>query len=186
MIDRALLVFVVAAGMMLVALGAAWRTDIRPAPASELRIDVDIYAGLLTPHVEPKSSPADRKRAEAKLCLALNAYHEARGEAFSGQVAVGQVALRRAGLDHRHVCAEIYKAGQFSWTASRHRGAALPAGEAWSWALHAADMALAWADRGVGPDHSNGATFYHATSVTPYWTRGLELVASIDKHRFYR
>src|SRR3990167_5529185 len=61
------------------------------------RVEIEIWAGLSTPHREPKPSLEDRKRAEAKACLALNAYHEARGEGWAGQVAVGQVALRRGG-----------------------------------------------------------------------------------------
>ena len=157
-----------------------------PAPDPEPQIEVDVWAGLSTPHREPKPSLEGHKRAEAKTCLALNAFHEARGEAFRGQVAVGQVALRRAGLDYRHVCTEVYRQGQFSWTADRPRHAALPSGDAWQWALAAADTALAWAERGVGEDYSRGATYFHARSITPYWTRGLELVAVIDNHRFYR
>lgn len=173
-------------GALLIALFFGCRPASVTTDTLSTLVTVDVWAGLSTPHREPKPSPEDRKRAEARTCLALNAYHEARGEAFVGMVAVGQVALRRAGLDPRHVCREIYRPGQFSWTAQRPRGAPLPSGEAWQWSLAAADTALAWAERGEGPDHSQGATYYHATSVKPYWTRGLELVASIDKHRFYR
>jgi spore germination cell wall hydrolase CwlJ-like protein len=159
-----------------------WAPIVKPTPAPEVRIDVDVWAGLVTP------ARADRnpKWEEAKVCLALNAYYEARGESYEGQVAVGQVALRRAGLDYRRVCAEIYKPGQFSWTAHRARASALPSGEAWQWALAAGTAALVWAARGEGEDHSRGATYYHAAHVTPYWTRGLELVAVIDQHLFYR
>jgi spore germination cell wall hydrolase CwlJ-like protein len=153
-----------------------------PVPVPEVRVEVDVWAGLNTPAVI-RHNP---RWEEARVCLALNAYHEARGESFDGQVAVGQVALRRAGLDYRHVCGEIYRPGQFSWTSDRPRGSHLPSDPAWSWAVAAGDAALRWATTGEGADHSQGATFYHARSVTPYWTRGLERVAVIDQHLFYR
>jgi spore germination cell wall hydrolase CwlJ-like protein len=144
--------------------------------------DIDFWAGLSTPVRAEKPT----KRDEAKLCLALNAYHEARGEGFAGQVAVGQVALRRAGLDYLRVCHEIYKPNQFSWTTTKRSGIR-PTGDAWSWSLAAAEESLRWAARPEKfPDYSNHATYYHATSVNPYWTRGLELVAMIGDHRFYR
>jgi spore germination cell wall hydrolase CwlJ-like protein len=160
---------------------AALRTEL-----AKVMGDVDIFAGLATAPATGRPTVNDRKRAEARVCLALNAYHEARGEAWEGQVAVGQVALRRAGLDPLRVCREIYRPEQFSWTTGRPHGGPLPTGPAWSWAVAAADAALAWADRGEGPDHSRGATYFHARTVTPYWTRGLELVAVLDNHRFYR
>ena len=145
--------------------------------------DVDTWAGLSVAVRAEKPGPRDA----AKTCLALNAYHEARGEGWAGQVAVGQVALRRAGLDFNHVCKEIFRPGQFSWTVERPRHGALPAGVAWQWALAAAEEALQWAAHPEArTDYSNRATYFHATSVRPYWTRGLELVAMIGEHRFYR
>ena len=144
--------------------------------------DVDFYAGLATP-VRVDRNP---KWEEAKTCLALNAYYEARGESYEGQVAVGQVALRRAGLDYRYVCGEIYKPGQFSWTGERSRYGALPKGDTWQWALAAANDALDWGATGRGVDYSRGATYFHARRVSPYWTRGLEQVAIVGDHLFYR
>jgi spore germination cell wall hydrolase CwlJ-like protein len=145
--------------------------------------DVDVYAGLSVPVRSEKRTARD----EAKQCVALNAFYEARGEGWAGQVAVGQVAMRRAGLDYHHVCKEIYRPGQFSWTAERPRHGALPSGETWQWALAAAEQALVWAAHPEAhPDYSAKATYFHNTSVTPYWTRGLELVAMIGEHRFYR
>jgi N-acetylmuramoyl-L-alanine amidase len=59
----------------------------------------------------------------ALLCLALNVYHEARGETVEGQVAVAMVTMNRAGWDTRNVCPTVYKPRQFSWT---HRDAQPP------------------------------------------------------------
>ena len=143
--------------------------------------DVDVWSGLSTPVKHERAGP----REAAKHCLALNAYHEARGEGFPGQVAVNQVALRRAGLDFKRVCAEIYKPGQFSWTSTK--SGTRPTGAAWSWAMAAAEESLKWAAHPEKfNDYSHKATYFHATNVNPYWNRGLELVAMIGEHRFYR
>lgn len=124
----------------------------------------------------------------ALMCLALNAYHEARGEPFDGQVAVGQVALRRARMVPGRVCAEIYRPGQFSWTDTRPRGSALPhrSDPAWLRAQQAARVALLWSMGAPQPDYSGGATHYHAAHVRPYWTRDAVLVAEAGAHRFWR
>lgn len=125
----------------------------------------------------------------ALLCLALNAYYEARGEPIEGQIAVGQVAIRRAGGDLSRVCREIYRPHQFSWTATRPRGSALPhrADPAWVRARHAARVAALWAMGAPGlHDYSAGATHYHADHVRPYWARRLDRVASVGAHHFYR
>lgn len=123
----------------------------------------------------------------ALVCLALNAYHEARGEPFDGQVAVGQVALRRAGHDPARVCREIYRPNQFSWTATRPRGSALPhrADPAWLRAKQAARVALLWAMGAPLPDYSGGATHYHAAHVRPHWAKSMDQVAVIGDHLFY-
>ena len=134
-------VLVTSAVMALVAAGAIWAVLSAPlTPPAAVDVskemgDVDTWAGLSVAVRAEKPGPRDA----AKTCLALNAYHEARGEGWAGQVAVGQVALRRAGLDFNHVCKEIYRPGQFSWTAERPRHGALPAGVAWQWALAAAE-----------------------------------------------
>lgn len=123
----------------------------------------------------------------ALMCLSLNAYYEARGEPFEGQIAVSQVALRRAGGDLRRVCGEIYRPAQFSWTATRPRGSKLPrrADPAWVRAQQAARVAVLWSFGAPLPDYSAGATHYHARSVNPFWTKGKTLVAELGEHRFY-
>lgn len=124
----------------------------------------------------------------ALLCLSLNAFHEARGEPFEGQVAVGQVAIRRAGGDLSKVCREIYRPHQFSWTTTRPRGSALPHrnNPAWIRAQHAAKVAALGAMGAPVPDYSGGATHYHADHVRPYWAKGMTQVAEVGDHVFYR
>lgn len=120
--------------------------------------------------------------AATLLCLALNVYHEARGEPFAGQMAVAQVTLRRAQFDERKVCKVVVAPRQFSWTNKRQPKPTERA--AWGRAVLAAKKALLWA-KGVGPDHSNGATHFHARYVKPYWSRVGTRVAVIGGHYFY-
>lgn len=124
----------------------------------------------------------------ALLCLTLNAYHEARGELFEGQVAVNQVAMRRAGYDQRKVCRVIYAPGQFSWTAIYPRGKGVPKvkGPEWRRAELAARLSIAWAFGDLKiPDYSKDADHYHSVRVRPSWTRCARLTTQIDRHRFY-
>ena len=118
----------------------------------------------------------------ALLVIALNSYHEARGEPFHGQVAVAQVVLRRAGHDLRKVCRVVYAFRQFSWTQARPP---VNDARAWAEAVRAAKVAMLWS-HGAGRDYSAGATHYHTRAVCPGWSVGMERVATIGEHEFYR
>lgn len=162
------------------------RTTETPAPSkpvvSIMDPTIDTWAGMSTPARPHKPSA----REQAKTCLALNIYHEARGEPYEGQVAVAQVSLRRAGMDYRRACAEVYRPGQFSWTAERELHGKLPTGNAWWWATAAAEQALRWSATGEGHDFSRGATHYAHKAVDNYWTRVYTPVAQVGDHVFYR
>jgi len=43
-----------------------------------------------------------------------------------------------------------------------------------------------YAANGTIKDFTHGATFYHATSVSPIWRHDFKLVAVIGNHKFYR
>ena len=128
----------------------------------------------------------------AALCLALNIYHESRGESLTGQHAVAQVTMNRAGRDPKNVCEVVTKPKQFSWTMSLTKktktGVALkkdglPKDEkAWSMARQIASLTL----KGQVQDFTRGATFYHAKRVRPQWSKAMTLVATYGAHRFYR
>ena len=51
-------------------------------------------------------------------CLAMNIYHESRGERLEGQIAVAQVTINR--MEHTKwpstICEVVYQPKQFSWT----------------------------------------------------------------------
>lgn len=129
----------------------------------------------------------------ALLCLALNVYHEARGEMIPGQYAVAQVTLNRANGDQNKVCETVVAKNQFSWTkqmlarkdAKRYvlKKQGLPRdANAWALAKHIARYTLE--HRPI--DGTNGATHYHTTQVRPVWRTSLKYVKRIGRHVFYR
>ena len=122
-------------------------------------------------------------------CLAQNIYFEARGEPMVGKVAVGHVVLNRAADRRfpRNVCSVIRKGGykrlhrrQFSWwcdgRSDRPRYMA-----AWKESLKVAKQIK----KGEINDPTNGALWYHATSVKPVWSKKLVRYTQIGAHIFY-
>ena len=123
------------------------------------------------------------QRAEVH-CLALNIYHEARGETFEGMLAVAAVTLNR--VRHKRfpdgVCEVVWQPRQFSWT---HDGKTdRPHNQkAWERALRIAKAtyAMGYIDT-VGK-----AIYFHAEyGRAPYWSRGFEKVRKIGRHIFYK
>jgi N-acetylmuramoyl-L-alanine amidase len=126
--------------------------------------------------------------ATALMCLAMNIYHEARGEPIMGQYAVALVTLNRAEAHGTKVCTEVLKSKQFSWTEKLvHKRTVVKAGapsdpDAWKKALIIARVSLA----GRMPDFTHGAMFYHERRVHPKWRMAMEPTKSIGNHVFYR
>jgi len=131
--------------------------------------------------------------ATAAMCLALNIYHESRGEDLAGQHAVAQVTMNRADRDPKNICEVVTKRKQFSWTTGmlkhgKHGVVTLkkngvPQDEkAWATAKVIAGLTL----RGQVSDFTRGATFYHAHGVRPFWSTEYKLVMVLGQHRFYR
>lgn len=141
----------------------------------------------------------------ALLCLALNVYHEARGESFKGQVAVADVTMNRSYKTGESVCQIVSAYKQFSWL----NGSFTPIwkwdkghkvvvdqrldpnwikkstpdeSEEWENAKLAAHMALYH----MIPDVTHGSTYYHAVYVNPKWKHEKVRVAEIGQHIFYR
>ena len=123
----------------------------------------------------------------ALLCMALNVYHEARGESIAGQIAVAQVTMNRAGQE-QNVCNVVLEPNQFSWTRKLVKGKrvtkrGMPTDmEAWNHALTISQVVLT----GVIPDFIGGAKFYHEKTHRPSWRRQMTMIASIGNHTFYR
>jgi N-acetylmuramoyl-L-alanine amidase len=124
----------------------------------------------------------------AILCLALNVYHEARGESDEGQQAVAQVTLERAEWKVENVCEVVFAPRQFSWTNGLRAGRVSPdrlmpnEETAWKDALFVAHLAL-----GGKLEHPlpQGSKHYHRADVRPVWRHGLTPFGVIGSHIFY-
>ena len=124
-------------------------------------------------------------------CLALNIYHEARGEPDAGKYAVASVTLNRVASKHypKTVCKVVYQkrwdylrkryVSAFSWT---ELDAPFSTDEkAWQKAAQIAEEVY------NNPESQNlkTALFYHARHIQPSWARKKAKVAKIGRHIFY-
>jgi len=127
--------------------------------------------------------------AEEIGCLALNIYFEARGEPELGKIAVAYVVLNRV-ADRRFpstVCDVVRQGGeqklhscQFSWWCD---GLSDKPRDAQSWQkVRAVARKVYW---GFPPDPTDGALWYHADSVSPYWGKAFNRGPKIGQHVFY-
>lgn len=153
-----------------------------------------------------KSAKADELvdllESEAIQCLAKAIYHESKSEGYTGQLAVGMVVLNRTQSKHYPgtVCGVVYQgkmgttqngknkklsACQFSWACDGLPDVPKP-GRLWDNAQAVAHTVYAMYRQGF--DITKGATHFHATHVTPAWTRDRSItrVGQIDRHIFYR
>ncbi len=129
---------------------------------------------------------------ENLTCLALNVYHEARGEPLAGQYAVAEVTMNRvaSGRFSRTVCGVVYQknwdllrrryVGAFSWTEFDQLAA--PKGPQWERAQEVAEAVYA----GRHAPELRGVLYYHAAEVQPSWSAEKTRVAKIGNHIFYR
>ena len=115
-------------------------------------------------------------------CLALNVYHEARGESEAGKFAVAAVTMNRVASRRfpDTVCAVVWQRGQFSWTEDGRPDTPYEQG-AWREAVKVASLVY----KSGRPSNVGAATYYHARNVTPGWARGETPVAKVGRHIFY-
>lgn len=135
-------------------------------------------------------------------CLALNVYHEARGESIDGQVAVSQVVMNRVNSKRfpNSICEVVYQ-GQVSTWYMETKGEVVPLRDrcqfswwcdgrsdaprdmrAWGQALTVAASVM----RNEYPDIVQGAMWYHANYVNPGWRHSMVKIAVVGDHQFYR
>ena len=130
------------------------------------------------------SVPARSLSQQELQCLALNVFHEARGESLAGQVGVAQVTLNRVKQQHRGkntLCSVVFDPKQFSWTdkagKSRH-----PTGNAWKKAQHVAHQV----SLGLRIHGLQDVLYFHQRSYRPRWNQRMQLVLVINNHFFWR
>lgn len=126
------------------------------------------------------------------VCLALNVYHEARGEPTAGQYAVAEVTMNRVASSRypNTVCKVVYEK---NWDYIRHRYVAafswtefdsVPKPEKRMW-QQAWDVAnVVYFNRHASK--LQGVLLYHARHIRPSWARGRKPVARIGRHVFYK
>jgi len=135
--------------------------------------------------------PEVEKRKQIK-CLALNIYHEARGERTAGQYAVAEVTMNRVASKHypNTICEVVYQGGwdkhykryvgAFSWTELELDSE--PEHKMWEKAKKVAEDVYA----GNYKSNVNGALFYHARHIKkPHWAKRKRVAARIGRHIFY-
>jgi spore germination cell wall hydrolase CwlJ-like protein len=123
-------------------------------------------------------------------CLAEAIYFEARGESDSGQRAVAQVVVNRAGSDiyPKSICGVVYQnknkrnACQFSFACD---GKPEVKTETAAW-LKAKRIAEEITSGTMQTATLRTATHYHATYVTPSWAKKMTRLSTIGHHVFYR
>lgn len=117
--------------------------------------------------------------------LAMNIYHEARGETLEGMFAVGAVTLNRVASSKYPNTIEgvVKQRNQFSWYWDGKSDSVLEP-KAWSTAKSVAKILLANDNLRIRKK-LDGVLFYHAVYVRPAWSRKVDRVATIGNHIFY-
>lgn len=117
--------------------------------------------------------------------LALNIYHESRGETIEGMLAVGVVTLNRVNSPlYPNTIEKVVKQNrQFSWYQDGRSNIPYDV-TAWNTAKHIAEILLTNNNLKIKKKLS-GVCHYHATSVRPMWAKHMDKVDVIGNHIFY-
>jgi len=125
----------------------------------------------------------------ATICLAMNIYHESRGEPLIGQYAVAHVTMNRVESEKHpnDVCGVVFKKGAFHWTADK-RSVEIAAKkmkkqlelESWSMSVLIAKNVLA----GRSKDITRGALFFNEKSMGRRFKTNVPTL-KISSHIFY-
>ncbi len=143
--------------------------------------------------MENRPAALDAQRRDGEIhCLALNVYHEARGEPKAGQYAVAEVTMNRVASRRfpDTVCEVVYEkrwdrirkrhVGAFSWT--ELEAVSTSDEKAWKRAMEVAEDAY----YAKAAQRMSGALFYHARHIRPSWARKKVRIARVGRHIFYK
>ena len=131
-------------------------------------------------------------------CLAMNVYHESRGESLAGKSAVAHVTLNRVESERypSSICEVVYQAKtndrgfplrnqcQFSWYCDgRSDEISLEELDSWKISVEIALQAM----MGLTIDPTSGATHYfNPKKASPSWVTSFERTAVLGEHEFYK
>ena len=140
-------------------------------------------------------------------CMAKNIFFEAGNQELAGKIAVAHVVINRVESDRypNTICGVIYDAQvskwhkentgkivplrdrcQFSWYCDGQPDV-IPPGTSWENALAVAEeIGTNFYNDELGVDITDGAMYYHATYVKPYWAKSMTRIARIGDHIFYK
>ena len=172
---------------------------------------IQIVLGMSSPtYMEGYLYPAVDIEGEF-YCLAINAYHEARGESFDEKIATSQVVLNRvASLRYPDLICDVITQGpireswktkkdpalgpddriyyptrnrcQFSWYCDG-RSDSVNNLDGWEDSVIAAYIVY----MGFGEDRVDGATHYYAHDKGhPNWSKNMLVTAKLDGHTYMR
>lgn len=126
---------------------------------------------------------------ESLFWLAMNAYHEARGEAFDGIKAVCHVVLNRARLRKKTVKEIVLQPWQFSWA----NNGARPAVKDYDAFANCLSAAIAVCDEQEAGKNLFGSDHYHTVkrppgveAWPPSWASKMTKTTTIGSHVFYK
>lgn len=116
-------------------------------------------------------------------CLALNIYFEARNQPFEGKTAVGFVTINRVKNESfpNTICEVVTEKNQFSWYWD---GKPDTPYEKYWWEI-CIDIAK-YVILNNDKDVTDGALYYHADYVSPYWAKHFKISKIIGNHIFYK
>lgn len=172
-----------------------WSSSSRWFVPFHLGIMLMIFIGLMTFSMMAKAYDENGDR----YCLAQNIYFEAANQPDAGRMAVAHVVLNRVqdGQFPDTVCDVIYQAKwgknwkgnevplrnkcQFSWFCD---GKSDEPTDSVTW-MESIKLA-GWIIDGSYPDITEGALYYHTTTVDPYWNDYLTSTVIINDHIFYK
>lgn len=153
--------------------------------------EIPLQATRLLEYVQHRSSILDEIKVldpyerNQVLCMALNLYHEARGEDTRHQWAVLHVVANRAKHSKypSSFCEVVWERGQFTWT-RRALEVNLPRERnAWKESQNKAYKLFTGESR---TDPTNGATHFYQSHLRPAWASRLVNRVQIGVHTFAR
>ena len=140
----------------------------------------------------------------ALMCLALNAYWEARNQSYEGMIAVNQVVMNRVASDiyPNDICKVVFQGPtraswkdpdkkypvknrcQFSWYCDGKSDEVRNKDhDAWKQAVRSSLQVM----HNAHDDLVDGALWYHADYIKePKWTKEMKRTTVVDNHIFYK